>query len=561
MRLTSIPQIYRHLNRWKDILAVLIKYDLAAWISRLGPDFTKDLLKAPGGASIARQRWETRLRLALSELGPTFIKLGQLLSTRPDIAGVALSEELQQLQANAPADAPELVRKMIETELKKPLAELFAEFEVSAMASASIGQVHRAVLHSGEKVVVKVLHTDIEKKVAVDMEILAGLAQLAEMVPEYQNFRPRAVVAEFQRAMRRELDFDRELRNLQQFARDFCDNPIVHIPLPHAELSNKRVLTMEMIEGLKMSEVVQSPPPGMDPAEIARRGAAICLEMIFDKGFYHADPHPGNIIVMENNVIGLLDFGMVGRIDEHLLEDLGEMLLALGDQDAEHLTSIIIRVGKAPMNLDRSSLAMDVTDFLAHYGSQPLDQFDLSGALREITEIIRRYNVMLPARIAMLLKALITLEGTSQIVSPKFSLVEMMQPYRRKILWQRLSPRRKLRKLRRFIAEIEHVIELLPRGISEMFEQMQNGRFDVHLDHRGLEPSVNRLVLGMLTSSLFLGSTLLLSRNVPPVINFPPLLPNLSAMGLAGCVLSIGLGLRLLRAINKSGHLDRPRKD
>ena len=437
---------------------------------------------------------------------------------------------------------------------------MFAEFDPVAMASASIGQVHRARLHSGENVVVKVLHTDIEKKVSVDMEILAGLAQLAEMVPEYQIYRPRAVVAEFQRAMHRELDMGRELRNLEQFARDLNDNPIVHIPRPYAKLSNKRVLTMELVEGVKMSEIVQTTKPNAELAEIARRGSLICLEMIFDKGFYHADPHPGNILIMKNDVIGLLDFGMVGRIDEQLLEDMGDMLLALGNHDAEHLTSLLIRVGKAPVNLDRSSLTLDVTDFLAHYGSQPLDQFDLGGALREITEMIRRYNIMLPARIAMLIKALITLEGTAQLVSPKFNLVEMMQPYRRKILWKRMSPKRRLRKLRRFISEIEHVIELLPRGLSEIFEQMQTGRFDVHLDHRGLEPSVNRLVLGMLASALFLGSSLLLSRDVPPVINIS-FLPRLSALGLAGCIVSIGLGLRLLRAINKSGHLDRPKKE
>ena len=507
-----------------------------------GAGVCQGFAQGAGGTSIARHRWETRLRLALSELGPTFIKLGQLLSTRPDLVGVALSEELQQLQANVPADPPDAVRKMIEAELKRPLEELFAEFEAAAMASASIGQVHRARLHSGEKVVVKVLHADIEKKVAVDMDILAGLAQLAEMVPEYQNYRPRAMVAEFQRAMRRELDFGRELRNLQQFAHDFRDNPTVHIPRPYAELSTKRVLTMELVEGMKLSEIVQSPPPGVDLAEIARRGAAICLEMIFDNGFYHADPHPGNILVMENNVIGLLDFGMVGRIDERLHDDLGEMLLALGDLDAEHLTSLMIRVGKAPANLDRSSLTLDVADFLAHYGSQSLEQFDLSGALREMTELIRRYHIMLPARIAMLIKALITLEGTARLVSPKFSLVEMMQPYRRKMLWRRLSPRRRLRKLRRFLAEIEHVVELLPRGISEIFEQMQSGKFDVHLDHRGLEPSVNRLVLGMLASALFLGSSLLLSRDVPPVINLW-FMPKLSALGLAGCVVSTCPGL------------------
>ncbi|MGW8255957.1 MAG: ABC1 kinase family protein, partial [Thermoguttaceae bacterium] len=434
------------------------------------------------------------------------------------------------------------------------------EFDDCAMASASIGQVHRARLFSGEAVVVKVLHAEIEKKVAVDMEILSGLAQLAEMVPEYQNYRPQATVAEFQRTMRRELDFGRELRNLQQFAHDFRGDCSVHIPRAHPELSSRRVLTMELIEGMKLSQLAKSTVPGINLDELARRGAAICLKMIFDKGFYHADPHPGNILVLDNAVIALLDFGMVGRLDDRLLEDIGEMLLAISDLDAEHLASLIIRVGKAPIDLDRSSLTLDMADFIAHYANQPLEQFDLSGALREITELIRRYQVMLPARIAMLLKALITLDGTTRLISPNFSLLEMMRPYRNKILWRQLSPRRRLRKMRRFLSEIERVFELLPRGISELFDQLQSGKFDVHLDHRGLEPSVNRLVLGMLASALFLGSALLLSRDVPPVINLS-WFPRLSALGLAGCVVSIGLGLRLLRAINKSGHLDRPKKD
>ena len=190
MKLSSIPQIYRHLGRWYEILAVLSKYGLAAWIGRLGPDFAKDLLKARGGAAIARHPWETRLRLALAELGPTFIKLGQILSTRPDLVGVRLAEEFQQLQDNVPADPPQVVRKLIEAELGRPIDELFAEFEPEAMASASIGQVHRARLHSGEAVVVKVLHADIEKKVAVDMDILAGLAMMADMLPEFHNYRP-----------------------------------------------------------------------------------------------------------------------------------------------------------------------------------------------------------------------------------------------------------------------------------------------------------------------------------------------------------------------------------
>jgi ubiquinone biosynthesis protein len=561
MKISSIPQIYRHLGRWYEILAVLSKYELAAWIGRLGPDFTKDILKARGGAAIARHPWETRLRMAMAELGPTFIKLGQVLSTRPDMVGVKLADELQQLQENVPADPPEVVRKLIESELGRTIEELFAEFEPEAMASASIGQVHRARLHSGEPVVVKVLHADIEKKVAVDMDILAGLAQMAELIPEFRNYRPPAIVAEFQRAMRRELDFGREERNIQQFTHDFRDDPTVHIPATYPELSTRRVLTMELLDGIKLSEVDRLAAAKVDLDEIARRGAAVCLKMIFDYGFYHADPHPGNILVLEGCRVGLLDFGMVGRIEERLHEDVGEMLVALSNLDAEHMTSMILRVGKTPTDLDRAALSLDVADFLSYYASQSLEKFDLSGALREILEQIRRYHIILPARIAMLLKALVTLEGTARLISPKFSLVEMMQPYRKKMLWRRFSPRRHLRKLHRLYSELEHLVDILPRGLTDIIEQMQSGRFDIHLDHRGLEPSVNRLVLGMLSSALFVGSALLLSRSVPPLIDLPPVLPDVSAPGLAGMVVSIALGLRLWRAINKSGHLDRKKRD
>jgi ubiquinone biosynthesis protein len=560
MKISSIPQIYRHLGRWYEILAVLSKYELAAWIGRLGPDFAKDLLKARGGVAIARHPWETRLRMALAELGPTFIKLGQQLSTRPDLAGVRLAEELQQLQANVPADPPEVVRKLIEAELGRPVTEIFASFEPQSMASASIGQVHRARLLSGEPVVVKVLHADIEKKVAVDMDILGGLAMMADMLPEFRNYRPTAIAAEFQRAMRRELDFGREERNIQQFAHDFRDDPTVHIPRTYPHLSSRRVLTMELLDGIKLSEAAELAATGIDTDEVARRGAAICLKMIFDNGFYHADPHPGNLMVMQDGRIGLLDFGMVGRIDERLHDEAGELLVAVSHLDAEQTTAMIVRLGKTPADLDRSALTLDVADFLSYYASQSLDKFDLSGALNEMMESIRRYRIMLPARIAMLLKALVTLEGTARLVSPKFSLIEMMQPYRRKMVLRRFSPRRRLRKLHRLLSELDHLLDILPQGIADILDQMQTGRFDIHLDHRGLEPSVNRLVLGMLASSLFVSSALLLSFKVQPLIGMGPLRET-SMLGAIAAVVSVGLGIRLWRAIHKSGHLDRKRKD
>ncbi len=563
MRISTIPQIYRHGVRWKEIGWILTKYGVAGWMERLGLDFSKGARKTSEGDTIARHRWETRLRFAMVELGPTFIKLGQVLSTRPDLVGITLAEELQHLQANVAADPPDAVRATIQSELGRPVDELFAEFDEEPMASASIGQVHRARLKSGEQVVVKVQHTDIERKVEVDLDILTGLAQASARIPEFAIYRPEAIAVEFQRAFRRELDFTREERNMGQFAKDFSGDETVHIPKTYPELSTKRVLTMELVEGIKLAQTSRLEQAGHDLDEIARRGAAMYMEMIFGKSFYHADPHPGNVLVMRGNVIGLLDFGMVGRIDERLHEDIEEMLLAVANQDAEHLTSIIIRVGAVPSELDRAALSLDVADFISLWGSRSLEDFDVSGALNEITEMIRRYQISLPARIAMLIKVLVTLEGTSRLLSPRFSLVEVMKPYRKKMILRRMSPGRQIRKMRRFYAQVEHMIEVLPRGIVDILEQVESGRFDVHLDHRGLEPSVNRLVLGMLASALFLGSSLMLSQEVAPLLEDIWLigrigfLQHISLPGAIGIGLSVALGLRLWRAINKSGHLDR----
>lgn len=552
MKITSIPQIYRNLNRSIDILSVLSKYGLANWISRLDLEFAKELLKNQEGIAIARHSPETRIRLALTELGPTFIKLGQVLSTRPDLIGLELASELQLLQANVPADPPEVVRRILTEELRRDVDEVFLKFHDEALASASIGQVHRAQLPDGEEVVVKVQHDGIQEKVQVDLDILSGLAQLAERIPEFVNYRPTATVAEFRRTIIRELDFTRECRNLQQFAMNFSGDSTVHIPKALPDLTTTRVLTMEYLSGIKLADLRRtSLENGMNAEQIARNGANLYLKMIFRHGFYHADPHPGNILILKDGVIGLLDCGMVAHIDEQLQDDIEEMLMAVIERDPLRLTAIITRLGAVPANLDHAGLSIDVADFVAHYTTQSLDKFDLSGALNELTQIIRRYHIMLPARIGMLLKVLVMLEGTAQLASPKFNLIEIIRPYHRHMMLRRLSPKRQARKFRRMISELQHLAEVFPRGVMDILEQVQSGKFDVHLDHRGLEPSVNRLVLGMLASALFLGSSLLLSHQVRPVIR------DVSVLGALGAFCSMAMGLRLWWAINKSGHLDR----
>lgn len=559
MKISSIPQIYRNVRRLTEIASVLSKYGLADWLSRLNVEFVKDHLKDREGEALARHTTEKRIRLALTELGPTFIKLGQLLSTRPDIVGVKVADELGQLQAAVPADPPDVVRETMASELGQPVEELFAEFNDVPIASASIGQVHHARLKSGEQVVVKVQHNDIENTVREDLDVLGGLALLAERVPELAAYRPSSMVAEMGRVLRRELDFGREERNLQQFHSRFQDDPNVRIPQPYTEYCTARVLTMERIDGIKLKEKERLLAAGFDLEEVARRGGTLYLDMIFAHGFYHADPHPGNVVLLPGNCIGLLDFGMVGRVEERLREDIEEMLLAISQRDVPMLTTLIQRVGEAPPNLDERALATDIADFVGDYATQSLAHFDLGGALRDMTEIIHRHKVSLPPQVALLLKTLVTLEGTGKLLTPSFSLMEFLQPLHRRMLLRRLSPQRQMRKFLRFYVEAERLAEILPRRLTEILEQVQAGKFDVHLDHRGLEPSVNRLVLGMLASALFLGSSLLLSWEVPPLL-FPETtvvgFHRISLLGLTGATISILLGLRLLRAIGKSGHLD-----
>jgi ubiquinone biosynthesis protein len=442
------------------------------------------------------------------------------------------------------------VRATIEAELGQPIDEIFAEFDEVPIGSASIGQVHRAKLISGEPVVVKVQRTGIEHTIRVDLEILAGLAQLAEGMPEFVHYRPRATVAEFQRMLLRELDYGREERNMQQFAQDFSGSNTVRIPKSYPELSTGRVLTMERLEGVKLSNAQQLQAAGFHLEEIARRGAELYLKMIFGDGFYHADPHPGNLLLMEGNVIGLLDFGMVGRIDGELQEQMEDMFLALTDSDADRLTTLITRLGATPPQLDYAGLTLDVADFTAFYANQPLESLNLGAALNEMTEIIRRYHIMLPARIAMLIKVFVMLDGLAKRLSPRFSIVEVMQPYRNRMAWRRVSPARRLKKIRRIYSELEYLAQSVPRRVGDILQQVQSGKFDVHLDHRGLEPSVNRLVLGMLASALFLGSSILITNRVLDLWGF-------SVIGYGGALVSLALGLRLIIAINKSGHLDR----
>ncbi len=577
--ISSIPQLYRNAIRWTEIASVLSKYGLANWMDRFNVDFISERLKAADGAKLNTLPHACRVRLALTELGSTFIKFGQLLGTRPDLIGTEMAEELSKLQSHAPADSFDSVRRTIESEQGKTIEELYHSFDPEPFASASIGQAHRATIRVTDyqayqslaskqskliDVVVKIRHDGIDRVLEADLDILSGLAQLAERLDDFKNYQPTGVVRDLSQTMRRELDFEREHRNLLQFRDLLQGEAQVKIPQPISPLCSSKMLTMERIEGRSLKDFGRDPTTGGRCDRVAQQGANLYLNMIFVHGFFHADPHPGNILIMGDDTIGLLDFGMVGRVSEHLRESIESMLVAIVNRDVTLLTSLVKRVGSCPKDLDESAMSNDLADFVGQYSAQAVGKFDISGALNDFVDIVQRYRISLPSEASLLIKVLITLEGTGRILNPNFSLMEIMQPFHRMMMIKRLSPMRQVRKMQRFYMGLEQLAEVLPQRLTTILEQVQTGRFDINVEHRRLGPAVNRLVMGMITSALFLGAALMLSFKVPPVL-FPGSgwggIQDLSVFGLLGGAISMMMGVRLVWAIRKSGNLDQVDQD
>jgi ubiquinone biosynthesis protein len=475
-----------------------------------------------------------------------------MLSTRADLVGPALAGELSQLRSHTPPDPPEKIKEMIRVELGRPVEELFAEFNDRPLASASIGQVHQARLQGGEQVVVKVQRDGIENKILGDLDIMGVLADLAQKHVSYLHlYQPVAMLREFRRTLLSELDFSSERRNLEEFGENFAKDKNVHFPLVYPDLCSRRVLTMEMLVGISGEDVPGMRAAGVDLNQFAQAGANMYLDMIFRDGFYHADPHPGNLMMLPGGVVGVLDAGMVGRFDETTREEVESLLLSIINKDAVELTDCVMRLGAVPPDLDRDALRAEISAFVSEYASRTLRDFNLSAALRQMTDIIRRYHILLPSALALMLKTLAMLEGTSRQLNPNFNLAELIEPYQLKVLKHKFSLDRVLRKAYRMYRDWDRLIDILPRDIVEILRRLRSGTFEMRHEAHRLERGMHRLVLAVLTASLFLGSSLLLAHTVEPAPG------GISIVGAIGYGLSLYLGFRLLRVIDKD---DGPEK-
>lgn len=564
MKITAIPQLYRNLRRWREILVVLRRYGLADWLSHFRKLPLRNLIKDAQGVPLTQYSREVRVRLALTELGPTFIKLGQILSARPDLVGPALAAELRLLHANVSPDPPEKVRITLAEELGERFQSEIVDLDDQPLATASIGQVHTGRLRDGSEVVIKVQRYRIEAKVLQDLDVLMGLAQLAERVEALAAWGPVELARQIIPMLRRELDFERELRNMQIFSEFFEDVEEIVIPEAVTELCTRRVLVMRRLDGINMDDWSETVATPQQRNRMARRMTRCYMEMLFDHGVFHADPHAGNLLALSGERLGILDFGQVGRIDDRLRETIESMLFAIASGDENLLMRLIKRAGKAPATVDDAALAVDISEYLSVYGRQGLGRFDMTGALNDLSEILHRHRIKLPSQSALLLKTLLSLEGTLAILHAEFDSLEVMRSFVRQAMLKRLHPMRRVRQARRIYMEAENFLEVAPDQVLLLMEQMRSGLFSVNLEHHRLSPSINRLVLGLLASALFVGASMQLAFKVPPLL-FPEQtfwgLHQLSVFGVACAMLSVLVMLRLLFAIGRSGHLNRGNED
>jgi len=519
MKLPFFAQTGRNIDRLREIMLVLAKYGLADWLARVDAGWARSILRRSGTEELAGKSFAQRVRLALSDLGTTFIKFGQILSTRPDLVGSDIADELSKLQTSAPADSIDTVRKTIQEELGKRPEDIFAEFDSKPLASASIAQAHMARLTSGERVVVKVQHPGIMDRVLSDLDMLRLLAEWGEKYStQLKLYQAKGAIGQLHDRLMAEMDFRRERRNLDRFNRNFANDPRVRFPRAHGELSSKRVLTMEYLDGMPGRDRDQILRAGADPAAIALTGANVYLDMVFRDGFYHGDPHPGNFLVLPGGVLGILDCGMVGRLDNETREEIESILMSIVSRDSQRLTDAFVQLGSVPPDLNRAVLRSDIDNFLAEYADLPLEQLDLGAALKALTDIIRSHHILLPVSISLLLRVLIMLDGTGRQMNANFSLAEVLRPYYTKLLKRRFSPRRMMRELQRSYRDWVQLLEAFPRDMNTLMRRIGAGTFEFHLEHRRLERTVDRLVQGVLIAALLIASSRLWAANAGPVI-------------------------------------------
>lgn len=557
----------RDLGRLVDIAGVMIRHGLGDTVQRLG---WADALEKAGhrlhrehAADLARLPRPVQLRMTLEELGPTFVKLGQILAGRADLLGPDVIAELEKLHSQVPALPLEALRAQLREDLGGEPETLFARFDAEPLAAASIAQVHRAQLKDGTEVVVKIRRPGIREVIEADLRLLERLAAIAEgRMPALKPYRPQGLVREFGRSLRRELDLAAECHNAERIAANLLPLGFVSIPKVHWALTCERVNVQDYVGGIPGGELDRLAAEGLDRSLLARRGAQAVLKMIVEDGFFHADPHPGNVFYLSDNRIAFIDFGMVGRLSSRRREELLQLLLGLVQRRPQAVADVLMDwasandEGLAGVNLGQ--LEVEIEDFVDQYHGTPLADLSLGQMLSDVTAILRGHRLALPSDLALLIKAFISLEGMGRALDPGFHMATEALPILRQVLRSRYQPKALAQRGWASVQRLLQVAEQLPHDVSRLMRSARRGRLSVgidvsHLKQVGdqLDRAASRLSVALVISALIIGSSIVMT------VGGGPQLFGLPAFGLLGFLGAVGGGLWLLRSTLRSRrHLD-----
>ena len=575
----------RDLGRLHEIASVLIRYGFGDFVRRMG---MANALERAGRALLWKHADElahleppARARRVLEELGPTFIKLGQVLATRVDLFEPEWIAEFGKLQDSAPPIPYADVLQQLAEDLGAPPEKIFAAFDPEPLAAASIAQVHRARLEDGSEVVVKVRRPGIRSVVEADLRWLMRLAELVESEnPELRNFYPQEIVRQFELSLRRELDFAIECRSAERIANNFAGytdqdtvSPpatgrvpdsailpaaaIIVIPRVYWKWTGERVCVQEFIEGIPGRNLAAADHAGLDRKILARRGARAVLKMIVEDGFFHADPHPGNVFYLPGNRLAFIDFGMVGRLNEGRRDQMIQLMLGMVRREPARVAEVMLD-WSGDVSVDEDSLIVEIQTFVDQYYGIPLKQLSLGAMLTDLVAILREYRIALPADLALLIKAFITLDGMGRELDPDFDMAGEAMPMLEKSVRARYKPAALFKRGWRSVGEMLSMISDIPHDLSRLLRAARRGRLQIHIDvphlkHVGnqLDGAANRLVVGIVVAAIIIGSSIVMT--VPG----GPTLLGLPVFGLLGYLGAAAGGVWLLLSIWKSNRADR----
>ncbi|NLU11075.1 MAG: 2-polyprenylphenol 6-hydroxylase [Tepidanaerobacter acetatoxydans] len=556
MFIIQLSSTYHHAKRYRQIMNVLIKYGFGYIVEKAGIILPRGITREnvdPTGKMTTAQK----VVMMLQELGPTFVKLGQVLSTRPDLIPEDYIEELKKLQDNVAPFSFKEAKNQIEEDLGDNTDHIFLSIEEKPLAAASIGQVHRAVLKNGQEVVVKVRRPGIDKIITADLEIMLNLARLAEKhIPEVRIYDPVGKIEEFADAMHKELDFTREGFNIDKFRQNFEGDETIYVPKVFWEATAQKVLTIEYIKGYKVTELDEITNNNLDRKQIAVNGAKAMMKQIFIHGFFHADPHPGNIIIRPDGKIVFIDFGIVGRIDKYTKNKLADLIIGIINKDTKKIIGVLLELSQVEQELNISEIELDVEDLLDRYYGKDLKNIDMSKLLSEVFTIVAKYKIILPSNFTLLLKSLITIEGVGLEIDPDFNIFETAKPFVNKMLRERYNPQHLLKTAVSTLQEFNKSVVLIPKLLNGLYQRTKIDSMKIDFDTRGtskviseLNKMVNRLVFSLIVASLIIGSSLIIQADVEPFLLHYPLL------GVAGFVTAGLLGVWLIASIIRTGRM------